>query len=192
MKRRKNRASRPNGNGSLAFFEPPVGVQTLPHGQAGMQNRDFFPEKPLEFCQKLGRQGNFRHQKQGFLSVCQAFFNEFDKNLGFPGTGNAKQQGGVGFFLPVQRTDSFKNLLLFRGKAKLLQRKACAVHDPGGPVDLLVKIFHHAFLGQGFQNPFPDARPISGVLFPQGPCGFQNPDHFLLLSCQGDLGSFFR
>ena len=71
-------------------------VVPLSQSQAAVENGHGLAEPGGHQSQKLGSQGNFRHQKQGGFAVIQAFLNQLNVYRGFAGAGDAVEQGHTG------------------------------------------------------------------------------------------------
>ena len=184
VKRRKNAGTGTDGNLRLPGADPPIFVQPLPHGKAGVDHGYVLPEKPPEFCQQLGRQRDLRHQQHGLFPIFQASLDEFDEDLGLPASGDPEKQGGIGLVLLAKGADPFKDPLLLFGKGQIFQPEFRRSLSSGRAEDLPFK---------GFQNSLPDKRAddafagpgvIGGLLFSGCPRFRQHPNHLLLLCSQ--------
>ena len=77
----------------LSLLDPPPLIVPLPRGEAGMKHRHLVPKPGGHQSQKLGRQGNFRHQQHRRLAPAQGLFDGFDIDGGLAGTGDSIEKG---------------------------------------------------------------------------------------------------
>ena len=78
-----------------------------------MEHRHLLPEPGRHQPQQLGRQGDFRHQKNGTFAPLQGLHNQANVDGGLAGARNAVQQRHTGRFLPGLGQKALKALLLF-------------------------------------------------------------------------------
>ena len=81
-----------------------------------MQNGGGVPEVRRHQPQKLGGQGNFRHQQNGTFACIQGLLNEFQVNRRLAGTGNAVQKCRTGGLSVHLRRQPLKGLRLLVGE----------------------------------------------------------------------------
>ena len=84
--------ARPHDYADQAIPRPPPGVETLAITQAAVHDRHLSRKTGRHAPDRLRRQGDLRHQKQGLPSLRQRKLNRAQVNLRFAAAGNPVQQ----------------------------------------------------------------------------------------------------
>ena len=108
----EDRRAGAHGDLCIAVFQPLPLVRPLAGSQGAVEQRHLIAEMGRQNTQKLGRQGDLRHQEHGTLARFQAIFDQFQIDGGLSRAGDAVQQRHAGLFPVRLGPQSVKSSLL--------------------------------------------------------------------------------
>ena len=112
LNRRKDGASGPDDQMGTTGSDTFPFVIALSQRKRAVQNGDLVSKMIGKGAKHLGRQSNFRYQKNRGLAAGELLLDQMDINAGLPAAGDSLQKGAAGFAAGAQSRELLKNRLL--------------------------------------------------------------------------------